>query len=120
MLSPTQDLKTNDARLIIASVAGLRSTRTACRLFTVAAGVRTLIAYNETPFPISVVVQSLVLTPSFFAPFRDSVPGFNALIMPVSQIVGENSKTFILKPCVELWVTPIGVGNVYKVTEVRV
>jgi hypothetical protein len=120
MLPPTHGLRTQDARKIIAAVGGFRATRNAGRSFTVLAGQRVQLAYNETPFPLSVIVNSLALVSSFFGPFRDSVPGFNALIRPVSPNAGANSATFVLKPYGELWVSPIGVGNVYRVTEVRV
>lgn len=120
MLSPVHGLRPYDSRLIIGAVGGLRAVQQAGRSISVAAGVRTQLAYNETPFPLTVVVHALALGVSAFAPLRDAFAGVTALIRPTNPNAGLNSATFVLKPYGELWVTPIAVPNVYRVTEVRV
>lgn len=117
MLPPTHGLSARNERLVIASAARFRYAQMASRIFTVAAGVKERIAYNETPFPLSVIVFSL--GSSSFAPNRESVPGVNSIIR-TTITNASNGARFTLPAYGELWVSPIGAGSVYKVTEIRV
>ena len=111
-------LRLHDQRLVIASVGAFRMFRNPARLYVVAAGVRTKIAENDTPFPLAVLVQSNNFVPSVFAPKVDSVLGANAVFRPIPANVGAGSASFVVPPYDELWVTPT-LPDAFRVTESR-
>lgn len=116
MRSPTNGLRLNDQRLIIASVANLRSTRQPARTVTVAANDKALLAENNTPFPLSVNLQATNNVPASFAPQSDPFLGSTAMIRTI-QTSGTTT-VFILPPYTELWVQ-VAALEVFRVTETR-
>lgn len=110
-------MRLNDQRLIVASVAGLRSTRSAGRIVNMVAGARVKLAENDTPFPLSVNVQGTTGVPTSFSPVSDVFLGSTGMIRSV-QVSGR-VKTFILPPYVELWAMSAA-AETFRITETRV
>lgn len=110
-------MKLYDQRLIVASAAGFRSTRSAGRTVTVAAGARVRLSSNDTPFPLSVNIQATNGVPVSFAPVQDVFLGSTGMIRSLQTSGGV--KTFVLPPNVELWASPAG-AETFRITETRV
>lgn len=110
-------IRLDDARLILGSFGGFRSTRLPSRLVAIAAGARVLAARNDTPFPLSIIVSSNAGSTSVgFAPQRDPIPGVNVV---TTKVGGGFSHTFTLRKYEELWASAL-VPITIKVTEARV
>jgi len=121
MSNPFDSMRVRDARLVMQSVAGWRTFKTVAKVVNVPAGRRVKISENDTPFPLTVTIQSNSSNTSGFAPASDPSAGGNLMLSEVkgNAVAGKQGSTIVvLRPSEQLWLTAL-VNETYRIWEIR-